>query len=57
MGEAQQAGNSTTVSRITPSDEERAAKRFDVETIEFAAQSVRIAGALILDDIIDRNHP
>jgi ectoine hydroxylase-related dioxygenase (phytanoyl-CoA dioxygenase family) len=39
--------------RITPSEEERGAKRFTTETIDHAAQSVRVAGALILDNIID----
>jgi hypothetical protein len=41
------------ISRITPSDEERSAKRFSAQTIDHAAHSVRIAGALILDNIID----
>jgi hypothetical protein len=41
------------ISRITPSEEERTAKRFGRGTIAHAAKSVRIAGALILDNIVD----
>jgi ectoine hydroxylase-related dioxygenase (phytanoyl-CoA dioxygenase family) len=41
------------ISRITPSDEERTVERFNRETTEHAAKSIRLAGALILDDIID----
>jgi Phytanoyl-CoA dioxygenase (PhyH) len=41
------------ISRIAPSEEEWAAKKFRGETIEHAARSVRVAGALIIDNIID----
>jgi hypothetical protein len=39
--------------RIAPSDEELTAQRFRSETIEHAARAVRIAGALILDNVLD----
>src|SRR5262249_31047389 len=44
---------SQMILRITPSEEERGAKSFTTETIDHAAHSMRIAGALILDNIID----
>jgi len=42
-----------TISRITPSEAERAAGALGSETVEHASQSFRKEGALIVEDIVD----